>query len=80
MYFYGGKGNGTLKSGVKKSCNWTGYDMVASAGDFNGDGHADWIARRKSDGAVYLYKGDGAGGYSARSQIASGWTWANAIA
>jgi hypothetical protein len=80
MYIYGGRGDGTLKAGVQTSCNWVGYDMVAAVGDFNGDGHADWIARRASDGAVYLYKGNGAGGYSARSQVVTGWTWANAIA
>ncbi|MDA1362224.1 VCBS repeat-containing protein [Glycomyces luteolus] len=73
MYFYGGRGNGTLKAGVKMSCNWVGYDSVAAVGDFNGDGHADWVARRKSDGALYLYKGNGAGGYSARALIGTGW-------
>ncbi|SDD91274.1 FG-GAP repeat domain-containing protein [Glycomyces harbinensis] len=73
MYFYGGRGNGTVKPGVKKSCNWVGYDQAAAVGDFNGDGHADWIARRKSDGALYLYKGDGAGGYGTRTQNGTGW-------
>jgi hypothetical protein len=80
MYFYGGRGNGTLKTGVKTSCNWNGYDMVAAVGDFNSDGHADWIARRKSDGALFLYRGNGAGGYSARSQIGTGWNSMNIIA
>jgi len=73
MYLYGGRGNGTVKPGVKMSCNWSGYDQVAAVGDFNGDGHADWVSRRKSDGALYLYKGDGAGGYSSRAQIGTGW-------
>ncbi|MEU5154397.1 VCBS repeat-containing protein [Glycomyces sp. NPDC021274] len=80
MYFYGGRGNGTLKPGVKQSCNWTGYDQVAAVGDFNGDGLADWVARRKSDGALFLYKGNGTGGYSARSQIGTGWNAMNMIA
>jgi hypothetical protein len=80
MYFYGGRGDGTLKAGVQTSCNWVGYDQVAAVGDFNGDGHADWIARRKSDGALYLYKGNGAGGYSARTLMVASWSWANAIA
>lgn len=80
MYFYGGRGDGTLKSGVQQSCNWVGYDQVAAVGDFNGDGHADWVARRKSDGALFLYKGDGSGGYSARAQIGTGWNIMNYLA
>jgi hypothetical protein len=80
MCFYGGRGDGTLKPGVKTSCNWAGYDSVASVGDFNGDGHADWVSRRKSDGALYLYKGNGAGGYSSRGLIGTGWNSMNIIA
>ncbi|GAA2166122.1 MULTISPECIES: FG-GAP-like repeat-containing protein [Glycomyces] len=80
MYFYSGRGNGTLRSGVKMSCNWVGYDMVAAVGDFNGDGHGDWTARRKSDGALFLYKGNAAGGYASRVQIGTGWNSMNIIA
>jgi hypothetical protein len=71
---------GTLKAGVKTSCNWAEYDSVAGVGDFNGDGHADWLARRQSDGALYLYKGNGTGSSSARVQIGTGWNAMNAIA
>ncbi|SDL08934.1 Repeat domain-containing protein [Glycomyces sambucus] len=80
MYFYGGKGDGTLKAGVQVSCNWTGYDQVAAVGDFDGDGHGDWIARRVADGRVYLYQGTGTGGFTTRITLVTGWTWANAIA
>jgi hypothetical protein len=80
MYFYGGRADGTLKPGVKTSCNWVGYDMVASVGDFNSDGHGDWTARRKSDGALFLYRGNAAGGYASRVQIGTGWNSMNIIA
>jgi hypothetical protein len=80
LYFYGGRADGTLKAGVKTSCSWAGYDSVAGVGDFNGDGHADWLARRQSDGALYLYKGNGTGGSSARVQIGTGWNAMNLIA
>lgn len=74
MYFYAGRGDGTLKTGVKKTCGWTGYDQIASVGDFDSDGRIDWVARRKSDGKLFLYRGDGAGGYGSRLEIgASGW-------
>jgi hypothetical protein len=81
MYFYGGRGNGTLKPGVRMSCHWVGYDALAAVGDFDNDGHADWIARRKSDGALFLYRGNGAGGYGSRLRIgSSGWNAMNIIA
>ncbi|GAA2125502.1 FG-GAP repeat domain-containing protein [Glycomyces algeriensis] len=42
-------------------------------GDFNRDGHVDWMARRKSDGVVFLYPGDGAGNHTARRTFGTGW-------
>ncbi|MEV3938499.1 VCBS repeat-containing protein [Glycomyces sp. NPDC049804] len=81
VYFYGGRGDGTLESGVQMSCGWGPYDALAAVGDFDNDGHADWIARRTTDGALFLYRGNGAGGYSTRPQIgASGWNAMNLIA
>jgi hypothetical protein len=81
VYFYGGRGNGTLKSGVKMSCGWAPYDGLAAIGDFDNDGHADWIARRRTDGALFLYRGNGAGGYATRPQLGtSGWNAMNIIA
>jgi hypothetical protein len=73
LYFYGGRGNGTFKSRVQIGCSWGGYDSLTAVGDFNGEGHADWLARRKSDGALFLYKGNGSGGYLSRVQIGTGW-------
>ncbi|MEU6248207.1 VCBS repeat-containing protein [Glycomyces sp. NPDC047010] len=73
LYFYGGKGNGTLKSAAKVSCGWGGYDQITGVGDFNRDGHADWLARRKSDGSLYLYPGNGNHGAGTRKAIGTGW-------
>lgn len=73
LYFYGGKGDGTFKPMVKMSCGWSGYDSITAVGDFNRDGHADWMARRKSDGVLFLYRGNGAGNHSAAQQFGTGW-------
>ncbi|SDD91212.1 FG-GAP repeat domain-containing protein [Glycomyces harbinensis] len=73
LYLYAGRGNGTVAGGVQVSCNWVGYDQVTGTGDFNRDGHADWLARRQSDGALYLYYGNGSGGFGSRKIVGTGW-------
>ncbi|GAA4110019.1 hypothetical protein GCM10022415_03480 [Knoellia locipacati] len=50
-----------------------GLDMVRVAGDWNGDGAVDVIARVKSTGALHLYAGDGTGGFRGPVQIGKGW-------
>jgi hypothetical protein len=80
LYFYGGNGNGTIKNGVAVSCSWGGYDQITGVGDFDRDGHADWLARRKSDGALFLYPGNGAGSILSRKQIGTGWSSMSYIA
>jgi hypothetical protein len=73
LYLYAGRGDGTLRPGVKTTCGWGGYDQITGIGDLNRDGHTDWIGRRKSDGALFLYHGNGTSGYSSRKQIGTGW-------
>jgi N,N-dimethylformamidase beta subunit-like, C-terminal/FG-GAP-like repeat len=46
-----------------------GYDVILGAGDFNGDGTQDVIARNASDGTLILYAGDGKGGFLGHSLI-----------
>ena len=40
--------------------------------DFNGDGREDVLARG-TDGALWLYPGNGSGGFLARQYLGSGW-------
>jgi hypothetical protein len=46
-----------------------GYDVILGAGDFNGDGTEDVIARSAGDGTLTLYAGDGKGGFSGHRLI-----------
>jgi hypothetical protein len=73
LYLYGGTGKGTFKARVQVNCGWTGYESLAAIGDADRDGHADLLARRKSDGVLFLYKGNGRGGLSTRVTIGPGW-------
>ncbi|MFD1212700.1 FG-GAP-like repeat-containing protein [Arthrobacter sp. GCM10027362] len=50
----------------------------AAAGDLNGDGRGDLLSRR-SDGTLWLYRGNGKGGFGTPAQLGSGWQIYNAL-
>ena len=52
---------------------WASMDVLVNAGDFDGDGKADVIARSGLDGNLYLYPTDGQGSWSSARQIGSRW-------
>ena len=47
--------------------------MVTVAGDWNGDGTPDILARNRWNGDLCLYPGNGNGGFKAASKIGNGW-------
>ncbi|WP_338785501.1 trypsin-like serine protease [Streptomyces sp. DG1A-41] len=75
MWIYPGKGNGTFAPRVKVGSGWNQYNSVRGHGDFTGDGKTDLIARSKSGGYVYLYKGTGTVGSGAFSSRVKVRTW-----
>ncbi|MFG3338611.1 FG-GAP repeat domain-containing protein [Glycomyces sp. NPDC048151] len=77
LYLYKGNGKGAFKSRVQVGCGWKSYDAVTGVGDFNRDGHADFLARRATDGVLFLYPGNGKGGHGSRVQIGTGWNGMN---
>jgi hypothetical protein len=79
LYFYAGKATGGVKNGVQIGCGWDVMNAVAAVGDFNGDGHVDWVARH-SNGSLYLYAGNGKGSYASSKVIGSGWGGMDLIA
>ena len=46
-------------------------DSAAAVGDFDGDGHA--VGREPATGLIYLFKGNGTGGYGASPVLDRGW-------
>jgi hypothetical protein len=74
LYLYAGDGSHTLGAGSDVSNNWSGLDTIVPAGDFNGDGNADILARNASNHDLYLYPGNGNGGYAAGIDIGNNWS------
>ena len=51
---------------------WNMFNIVFSPGDFDGDGFNDLLARNAS-GQLFLYPGDGEGGWLPTRQVGAGW-------
>jgi hypothetical protein len=74
LWLYPGNGRGGWALPRKAAgTSWNNFDVVISGRDFNGDKKVDVVAR-DLEGKLWLYPGNGAGGYAgARSQIAGDW-------
>ncbi|MGW3372869.1 FG-GAP repeat domain-containing protein [Streptomyces hydrogenans] len=51
---------------------WQIYDRIETVGNVAGSVHADVVARDKA-GVLWLYQGDGNGGFAGRVQVGGGW-------
>ena len=73
LWLYSGNGHGGLLAGRVIGHGWQVMSALFSPGDWNGDGNVDLLARRRTDGALLLYPGNGTGGFGTARQIGSGW-------
>jgi hypothetical protein len=80
-FLYPGTGGGTHGTRVSWGTALNGMTLIATAGDLNGDGFADVLART-SGGTLYVYPGAGSGALdtAGRITIGSGWNSMSAIA
>ena len=76
LLLYRGNGAGGFLGGTGEpiGSGWGPFTALLSPGDFSGDGNPDVLAR-SSDGALLMYRGNGAGGWltGLAEEIGSGW-------
>ncbi|MGK5445356.1 FG-GAP-like repeat-containing protein [Micromonospora sp. URMC 105] len=77
LHLYRGNGSGGFASGTGAafSNNWSAFDTMFNAGDFDGDGDADVLARNASTKDLHLYRGNGSGGFTSGTGAAISNNW-----
>jgi hypothetical protein len=73
LYVYRGNGGGGFAGDPAIFNNWGGFDIIFSPGDFTGDGRADVLARSSSSRDLYVYQGNGAGGFTGSPTTFNNW-------
>jgi hypothetical protein len=72
------RGNGTggwiNATGTLIGSGFGNYNTILSTGDFNGDAHPDMLAR-STDGNLWLFRGNGTGGWLSSSGTVIGTDW-----
>ena len=82
LFMYRGNGRGGFVTGQREriGSGWQGFTALFGGGDFSGDGRPDIVAR-DANGLLFMYRGNGRGGFvtGQREQIGSGWSSLGAL-
>ncbi|MGN7947641.1 FG-GAP-like repeat-containing protein [Microbacterium sp. 22215] len=79
LYKGNGKGGFLSGGGAQMGSGWNAFDSISHAGDFSGDSRGDIIARKTSDGTLWLYPTTGKGTWGKAVRIGTGWRSFTAI-
>ncbi len=79
LRLYAGTVTGRLAAGVRIGSGWNGLGALETPGDFDGNGTLDVLARESSTGDLWLYRGDGRGGWLPRVRVGTGWNVFNGV-
>jgi hypothetical protein len=66
LYLVPGIGRGSLGKPVRLPGSWAGFDEITGRGDVTNDGRPDLVVRRRSNGNLFVYPGNGQGGFGLR--------------
>jgi hypothetical protein len=75
---YPGRGDGTFGTSRVAIADASGFNLVTSAGDFDGDGFRDLLTRG-IHGAVFVWFGDGTGAFPRNLRVAHDWSGRDVI-
>jgi serine protease len=73
LWLYPGNGRGGWLTRSQAGNGWNYMRTIVGRGDFNGDLRNDVLAADTVSGGLWLYRGNGAGGWLGRVQAGSGW-------
>ncbi|MGI5952113.1 MAG: N-acetylmuramoyl-L-alanine amidase [Brooklawnia sp.] len=73
LWLYPMGSNGRFQARIQIGHGWQNLDQIMAGVDWDGDGKQDLLGRQKQTGAMYLYRGDGHGGFASARLIGSGW-------
>lgn len=79
LLFFPGNGKGGLGASRDLGGGWNAYNMISAAGDLDGDGYVDLVARSKTTAALVLFRGNGSGGILGSVELSRGWGVMDAI-
>ncbi len=73
LWLYPGTGRGGLSTRTQIGTGWAVFSAIIGPGDWNYDNKPDLLARDRNTGYLYLYPGDGKGGFTSRASLGRGW-------
>jgi peptidoglycan-N-acetylglucosamine deacetylase len=73
LWAYLGNGAGGWRGQQLAGVGWQVADTMFFAGDFGSNGHPALLYRKSADGSLWMYRTNGAGGWSGAQQVGVGW-------
>lgn len=74
LWLYPGNGRGGFAPRRLIGNGWNAIDVIAFGGDLTGDGRVDLLGREQATGKLWIYPGNGTGGFYARRQLPGDWS------